>query len=116
MILFQEEEKRRQKEEERRIKEEQKIARKLKKREPSRGAAPAVLYGGSALEDMVQGEHHLVPLFVELCIEFIEADGLSTEGLYRVPGNMAQVQQLMERFREGEGHTRVFFLILLATN
>ncbi|KPJ21683.1 Rho GTPase-activating protein 190 [Papilio machaon] len=37
-----------------------------------------------------QGPHG-VPLFVEKCVEFIEREGLASEGLYRVPGNRAHV-------------------------
>ena len=50
---------------------------------------------------MAQADDRPVPLFMELCIQYIEAEGLNTEGLYRVPGNMAQVQTLMDKFKEG---------------
>ncbi|XP_003368661.1 Rho GTPase-activating protein 5, partial [Trichinella spiralis] len=35
-------------------------------------------------------ENNGVPLFVQKCVEFIEAEGLSSEGVYRVPGNQSQ--------------------------
>nr|XP_032525041.1 rho GTPase-activating protein 190 [Danaus plexippus plexippus] len=46
-----------------------------------------------------QGPHG-VPLFVEKCIEFIEREGLASEGLYRVPGNRAHVDMLFSKFYE----------------
>ncbi|CAH0731537.1 unnamed protein product, partial [Brenthis ino] len=46
-----------------------------------------------------QGPHG-VPLFVEKCIEFIEREGLASEGLYRVPGNRAHVDMLFNKFYE----------------
>ncbi|XP_075987225.1 rho GTPase-activating protein 190 isoform X3 [Anticarsia gemmatalis] len=46
-----------------------------------------------------QGSHG-VPLFVEKCVEFIEREGLASEGLYRVPGNRAHVDMLFTKFYE----------------
>ncbi|XP_026760286.1 rho GTPase-activating protein 190 isoform X1 [Galleria mellonella] len=46
-----------------------------------------------------QGSHG-VPLFVEKCVEFIEREGLASEGLYRVPGNRAHVEMLFTKFYE----------------
>ncbi|KAL0859586.1 hypothetical protein ABMA27_010721 [Loxostege sticticalis] len=46
-----------------------------------------------------QGPHG-VPLFVEKCVEFIEREGLASEGLYRVPGNRAHVDMLFNKFYE----------------
>ncbi|XP_068624709.1 rho GTPase-activating protein 190 [Battus philenor] len=46
-----------------------------------------------------QGSHG-VPLFVEKCVEFIEREGLASEGLYRVPGNRAHVDMLFSKFYE----------------
>ncbi|CAG5037556.1 unnamed protein product [Parnassius apollo] len=46
-----------------------------------------------------QGSHG-VPLFVEKCVEFIEREGLASEGLYRVPGNRAHVDMLFNKFYE----------------
>ncbi|KAG9510932.1 Rho GTPase-activating protein 190, partial [Fragariocoptes setiger] len=39
-----------------------------------------------------------IPLFVKRCIEFIEAEGLDAEGLYRVPGNRAHVDMFVQKF------------------
>ncbi|XP_063390060.1 rho GTPase-activating protein 190 [Cydia fagiglandana] len=46
-----------------------------------------------------QGAHG-VPLFVEKCVQFIEREGLASEGLYRVPGNRAHVDMLFSKFNE----------------
>ncbi|KAI5636465.1 rhoGAP domain-containing protein [Phthorimaea operculella] len=46
-----------------------------------------------------QGAHG-VPLFIEKCVEFIEREGLASEGLYRVPGNRAHVEMLFNKFYE----------------
>ena len=43
-----------------------------------------------------------VPAFVTLCVDYIEREGLEAEGIYRVPGNRAQVELLFEKFREGK--------------
>ncbi|VDO34084.1 unnamed protein product [Haemonchus placei] len=42
-----------------------------------------------------------IPLFLERCVEYIEKEGgLEMEGLYRVPGNQAQLSELEKAFRE----------------
>lgn len=56
-----------------------------------------------------QGAHG-VPLFVEKCVEFIEREGLGSEGLYRVPGNRAHVDMLFNKFNEGKSSIFVLFL------
>ena len=56
---------------------------------------------GPTLEDFVQSEDNAVPLFVEKCIQFIEEEGLDSEGIYRVPGNRAHVDLLFQKFEEG---------------
>ena len=54
------------------------------------------------LEDMSQSEENLVPYFVQKCVEYIEMEGLSSDGLYRVPGNKAHGDLLWEKFKEGK--------------
>lgn len=88
-------EEKRAKDERRRLKEQQK--KKMKKKD-SRCAGST---GGWTLEELAQKDDSLVPLFMEKCVAFIEEEGLSTEGLYRVPGNRTHVDQLMEQFKEG---------------
>lgn len=79
---------------------------------------------GMVLQDYVQAEGQLIPKFVELCVKYIETEGkcyfvtvvhlvfdtgflilsifyftgLLVEGIYRVPGNTAQVELLKEMF------------------
>ncbi len=57
------------------------------------------------LEDLRQSDDNLIPAFVECCVKFIEQEGLTVEGIYRVPGNKAQVDLLIEKFREGNSET-----------
>uniref|UniRef100_A0A8C2ZSX5 Rho-GAP domain-containing protein n=1 Tax=Cyclopterus lumpus TaxID=8103 RepID=A0A8C2ZSX5_CYCLU len=39
-----------------------------------------------------------IPVFIEKCIRFIETTGLSTEGLYRVSGNKAEMESMQRQF------------------
>ena len=60
--------------------------------------------GGLTLEELAKdptSHGHLVPALVRACVEYIEQDGLTTEGLYRIPGNRAHVEQLVETLRYG---------------
>ena len=57
---------------------------------------------GATLEELAQTSSNLVPDFVVACVEFIESEGLTTEGLYRVPGSRAHVDSIMEMFRDGK--------------
>ncbi len=66
------------------------------KKKDSRSGPPQI-----TLEDMIQNEENLIPYFVEKCVAFIEEEGLTVEGIYRVPGNRAHVDLLLEKFREG---------------
>ena len=84
-----EEEKKRLKEEEKLAKRANKLSKKKSKNSPQ-------------LNDFVQSGNNLIPLFVEKCINFIESDGLDSEGIYRVPGNRAHVDLLFQKFDEGK--------------
>jgi hypothetical protein len=42
-----------------------------------------------------------VPLFVEKCVEAIEAQGLKTVGIYRLSGTSTQIQRLKNQFDRG---------------
>ena len=97
-----EDEKRKLKEEERRQKEQQKSQRKMKKKDSKCGPLGVQGSPGWTLEELAVKEESLVPLFVEKCVAFIEEEGFTTEGLYRVPGNRVHVEMLMERFKEGQ--------------
>lgn len=95
-----------EKNEKRRIKEEKvkKLAEEReKKKHKSKSGKPGS--GGSTntmqtLGDFIQSEHS-VPLILEKYIQFIEHEGLDSEGIYRVPGNRAHVDLLFQKFDEG---------------
>ncbi|XP_041131661.1 rho GTPase-activating protein 5-like [Polyodon spathula] len=54
-------------------------------------------YFGVPLQDLVTVEKP-IPLFIEKCVDFIEATGLSTEGLYRVSGNKTDQDNIQKQF------------------
>ncbi|XP_037538343.1 rho GTPase-activating protein 12 isoform X3 [Nematolebias whitei] len=49
---------------------------------------------GSSLSSLCQQENTTVPIFVKLCIDHVESNGLNVDGLYRVSGNLAIIQKL----------------------
>ncbi|XP_022236205.1 rho GTPase-activating protein 190-like [Limulus polyphemus] len=85
--------------EKRRLKEEKRLTdKKKKKTAQGKGANTNQVVQG--LESFAQSEENKIPLFVEKCIGFIEEEGLDSEGIYRVPGNRAHVDQLYQKFDE----------------
>ena len=84
--------------EKRRLKEEERLKRMTEKKKKKQKNNTS---NGPTLEDFVQSEENAVPLFVEKCIQFIEEEGLDSEGIYRVPGNRAHVDLLFQKFDEG---------------
>ncbi|TFJ98647.1 prefoldin subunit 6 [Platysternon megacephalum] len=54
-------------------------------------------YFGVPLSTVVTPEKP-IPIFIERCIEYIEATGLSTEGIYRVSGNKSEMESLQRQF------------------
>lgn len=38
----------------------------------------------------------MVPLLIRLCVRVVEANGMDTVGIYRIPGNTAAVNALKE--------------------
>ncbi|XP_072296628.1 rho GTPase-activating protein 12-like isoform X1 [Eucyclogobius newberryi] len=49
---------------------------------------------GCSLSSLCQRENSTVPPFVKLCIDHVETNGVSVDGLYRVSGNLAVIQKL----------------------
>ncbi|XP_031418629.1 rho GTPase-activating protein 12-like [Clupea harengus] len=49
---------------------------------------------GCSLSSLCQREYSTVPSFVRMCIDHVENNGLSVDGLYRVSGNLAVIQKL----------------------
>lgn len=54
-------------------------------------------YFGMPLSTVVTPERP-IPIFIEKCIRFIETTGLSTEGIYRVSGNKAEMESMQREF------------------
>ena len=92
-------EKRRLKEEERQRREREKEKEREKKRNQKQNKK--LEKSVPTLEDIVQAEGRLIPLFLEKCVRFIEEEGLDSEGIYRVPGNRAHVDILFQKLEEG---------------
>lgn len=96
-----------EKQEKRRLKEEERQRRereKEKERERKRNLKMKDNKKEKAvpmLEDIVMAEGRAIPLFLETCVKFIEAEGLDSEGIYRVPGNRAHVDMLFQKLEEG---------------
>lgn len=81
---------------------EKKAKRKSKQTGGKDGGGGGANSPGGILNDFVQSEKNFVPLFLEQCVEFIEREGLDSEGIYRVPGNRAHVDLLYQKMQEGE--------------
>ncbi|XP_047246986.1 rho GTPase-activating protein 35 isoform X2 [Girardinichthys multiradiatus] len=56
-------------------------------------------YFGMPLAAVVTVERP-IPVFIEKCIRFIETTGLSTEGIYRVSGNKAEIEGMQRQFEQ----------------
>ncbi|XP_054279717.1 rho GTPase-activating protein 190 isoform X3 [Macrosteles quadrilineatus] len=90
-------EKRRQKEEKlKKLAEE----REKKKQKPKNATSLGKGFGQSTLEQLAQSESNAVPIILEKCVQFVEEEGLDSEGIYRVPGNRAHVELLFQKFDE----------------
>ncbi|XP_047740422.1 rho GTPase-activating protein 190 isoform X3 [Hyalella azteca] len=89
--------------EKKRVKEEEKA--KKKERENKKKSAKSGGKGGAPKpvanwEEFIQSPDHPVPLFVDKCVQFIELEGLDSEGIYRVPGNKIHVEHLSTKYKE----------------
>lgn len=93
---FKDGERRRQKEEERKQKEQQKAQKKKKK-----DGRPGTSESGCKLSEFPMSSNNpSLPQFVETCVEFIDNEGMNTEGIYRIPGNKLQVELLQSKLQE----------------
>ncbi|XP_067399272.1 rho GTPase-activating protein 4 isoform X2 [Emydura macquarii macquarii] len=54
------------------------------------------------LEAFVQESGQAIPLVVQSCVRFINLHGLQHEGIFRVPGPQARVNEIREAFERGE--------------
>ncbi|XP_066515206.1 rho GTPase-activating protein 35 isoform X1 [Hoplias malabaricus] len=59
-------------------------------------------YFGVPLVNVVSPDRP-IPLFIDKCIRFIEATGLTTEGIYRVSGNKAEMESMQRQFEQDHG-------------
>lgn len=57
-------------------------------------------YFNRGLDDIIQGLNHMTPLFVEKCVQYIEQFGISNEGLYRIPANAKERENVLNMFDE----------------
>lgn len=78
-----------EKEEKKRIKAAAAAAKNSQK-----SGVPAV----KSLSSFKQSDKNMVPLFLEKCVQFIEREGVDSEGIYRVPGNRTHVDLLYQKF------------------
>lgn len=93
---FKDGERRRLKEEERKQKEQQKAQKKKKK-----DGRPGTSESGCKLSEFPMSSNNpSLPQFVETCVEFIDNEGMNTEGIYRIPGNKLQVELLQGKLQE----------------
>ncbi|KAL5277723.1 RhoGAPp190 family protein [Megaselia abdita] len=103
-------EKRRIKEEQARIRkiqdkekeQEKKLKRKSKQNSKgSTGNGESLESALNSLPEFMQADGMSnIPIFLQKCIQFIEMEGLDSEGIYRVPGNRAHVDLLFQKFEE----------------
>ncbi|XP_016142236.1 rho GTPase-activating protein 35 [Sinocyclocheilus grahami] len=56
-------------------------------------------YFGVPLVNVVSLERP-IPVFIDKCIRYIEATGLTTEGIYRVSGNKAEIESMQRQFEQ----------------
>eukprot|EP00092_Neocalanus_flemingeri_P007705 GFUD01008321.1.p1 GENE.GFUD01008321.1~~GFUD01008321.1.p1 ORF type:complete len:1765 (+),score=291.33 GFUD01008321.1:752-6046(+) len=84
------------------IKEEKKKEKQDKKTAGRSNMKANSVQGQPSMDDFRASDDNPIPVFLSRCIEFIELEGLLTEGLYRVPGNRAHVDLLFQKFDEDQ--------------
>lgn len=89
------------------IDKEKELEKKMKRKSKPNNGKGATASDGTTMPEFVQSEKNLIPLFLEKCIEFIEQEGVDSEGIYRVPGNRAHVELLYQKLQEGEFFSRI---------
>jgi hypothetical protein len=83
----------------------QRVQKKIAKRLPGRQLT---------LDDYVMTASTLpVPPFVEMCVHFVELEGLTMEGVYRTSGNKGAVDQFMEKYLDSELFRFIFYICWL---
>ncbi|KAH8387849.1 hypothetical protein KR093_009865 [Drosophila rubida] len=84
------------KQQEREKEQEKKLKRKLKQNAKGLTETTEAQFG----KLMITSDKDEIPIFLIKCVEFIEKEGLDSEGIYRVPGSRAHVDMLFQRFEE----------------
>uniref|UniRef100_A0A7G3AVT8 Putative rho gtpase-activating protein 5 n=1 Tax=Lutzomyia longipalpis TaxID=7200 RepID=A0A7G3AVT8_LUTLO len=79
---------------------EKELEKRMKRKSKRVGVASGGDIAPASLSDFIQSEKNFIPLFLERCVQFIEQEGLDSEGIYRVPGNRAHVELLYRKFEE----------------
>lgn len=93
----------------RKLLEKEKEQDKKNKRKSKQNSKASSNEGGAAqptLPELIQSDKNYIPLFLEKCVQFIELEGLDSEGIYRVPGNRAHVDLLYQKFEDGKKRFR----------
>uniref|UniRef100_A0A1I7XHJ4 Rho-GAP domain-containing protein n=1 Tax=Heterorhabditis bacteriophora TaxID=37862 RepID=A0A1I7XHJ4_HETBA len=62
---------------------------------------PQSVLGIKLADCIMAGPDEYVPLLVQICVGVVEAHGLDTVGIYRIPGNTAAVNALKETLSHG---------------
>ncbi|GAA5836424.1 hypothetical protein JCM11251_007076 [Rhodosporidiobolus azoricus] len=66
------------------------------------GECRTLLFGVSLQDYAAKHPTLLVPLIVQRCIANVDSHGLDNEGIYRVPGKLATIQQIVTRMEKDE--------------
>ncbi|KAL8280542.1 hypothetical protein RQP46_007190 [Phenoliferia psychrophenolica] len=66
------------------------------------GECRTLLFGVSLQDYLATHPERPVPLIVQTCVKQIEETGLDCEGIYRIPGKLATVQQLVHAIEKNE--------------
>lgn len=66
----------------------------------AKNAASGKVANVKSLSNFKHSDKSLVPIFLEQCVQFIEREGVDSEGIYRVPGNRTNVDLLYQQFDE----------------
>ncbi|BGP18844.1 hypothetical protein JCM10213_003499 [Rhodosporidiobolus nylandii] len=66
------------------------------------GECKSLLFGVGLQDYHAKHPTLLVPLIVQRCIAFVDTHGLDLEGIYRVPGKLATIQQIVSRMEKDE--------------
>ncbi|XP_067638454.1 rho GTPase-activating protein 190 isoform X3 [Eurosta solidaginis] len=84
----------------RKLQEKEKEQEKKHKRKLKQTAKGLSENADSYFGKLLISDDDEIPQFLIRCVEFIEKEGLDSEGIYRVPGSRAHVDLLFQKFEE----------------